>query len=113
MRIKTVVASILAILLMLLGSTILQLPALANQPDPEPGACSAEPLSESALVTGSSEVTVTSTTVSDVAIDQPTPWGEQPSSDWIAGETSISQLGSAERSWLLGVPMDVVDWERS
>jgi len=113
MRIKTVVASTLAIALILLGSTIVQLPALANEPDPEPGACRAEPLSESALITGSSEITDTSTTASDLLIDQPIPWGEQPSGDWIAGETSVSQLGGVEQDRLLGVPMDVIDWEQS
>lgn len=113
MRIKRVVASTLAIALILLGSTIVQLPALADEPDCEPSACSEEPLSESALITGSSEITGTSTTASDLAIDQPIPWGEQPSGDWIAGETSISQLGGEEQDRLLGVPMDVIDWEQS
>ena len=115
MRIKAVVASILSVSLILLASTYLQVPALAEGQDPEPATRGPDSLAESAIITGTSEVTVTFTTTDGLTIDLPTPTpsAAQQGDAWTADETSISRLGGAEEERLLGVPMEVIDWEES
>ena len=58
-------------------------------------------------------VTLTTTVEADVEQPAPTSPAEEQPEGWTSGETSVSELGADDRANLLGVPLEVIEWEKS
>jgi C1A family cysteine protease len=89
MGIKLTAACIMSLALILLTSALVQLPAMADvqRQDPVPAGEGVE-------------------CQSDLCLADLQPEG------WTAGETSVSRLSEEERAALVGVPLEVLDWEQ-
>ena len=98
-------ASILPIVVLMLTSTFLQLPALGRTEDQEPAGLAQDPAWESGTPVPSLEPTPAQATPD--SLESPQPEG------WTAGETSVSQLNAVEQAGLCGVPLEVLEWEQS
>lgn len=101
----------MAVLLATASSVILQLPALARTESPEPAACNEDPLWQPEAIT----TTLFTSLALGPTVTQTVPLSvEEPGSDSLpSADPAALESGSGDLVGLLGVPMEVMEWEES
>lgn len=114
MRIRATVASLLAVLLAVAASAGM-FSALAQGESPDSTACGGDPLWQTDSITNTLFASLTPTTTVGITVAETTCLSaEQTGLEGLASaDATVSELGDTEWSVLLGVPLEVMEWEQS
>jgi uncharacterized repeat protein (TIGR02543 family) len=115
MRNRTIAAFTLSLVAAMAMALLLQLPVLAETDPPQPDTFTEDPLWQTESITRTLFTSPTPTTTLGITTSQSTCVGGGEV-DWEAlasDDATVSELGDTEWPAVLGVPLEVMEWEQS